>query len=556
MLTQLSIHQFALVGHLELEIKNGMSVITGETGAGKSILLDALGLALGARAEADSVRQGAEKAEISASFIGNEQAQLWLQQKDIPEDEQIILRRVITIEGRSRAYINGRPVPASDLKDLGQLLIEVHSQQAHQRLLHKDTPRQLLDAYANLQPQANEVSSAWTQWQQLNKRLRQLKENSHESEAQKQLLAYQVSELRELDLKEDELDEIEAEHKRLANAEGTLLDSQSALVACQGDDNSEQGASHLTQMAIQRLDNIEDEHPLLNECRDLLQQAQIQLDEAANSLQRYLDQVDINPHRLQQIENRLSDIYSMARKHHMQPQLLHAHWQTQEQALAELNLPDHDIDALDKQEQALASTYYSSAEKLSVLRQQAAQRLNTEVESHFHSLALEKAKFFTEVTATKESASRYGVDQIVFAVQTNPGMPKGLLTKVASGGELARISLALQVVTAASSNVSSLIFDEVDVGIGGGTAERVGRLLQQLGKQGQVLCVTHQPQVAAQAHQHYQVSKISGDSATHTNLRLLNDKQRAEEIARMLGGVNITQQTLAHAEEMLAMAAG
>ena len=178
------------------------------------------------------------------------------------------------------------------------------------------------------------------------------------------------------------------------------------------------------------------------------------------------------------------------------------------------------------------------------------------MESHFHSLALEKAKFFTEVTATKESASRYGVDQIVFAVQTNPGMPKGLLTKVASGGELARISLALQVVTAASSNVSSLIFDEVDVGIGGGTAERVGRLLQQLGKQGQVLCVTHQPQVAAQAHQHYQVSKISGDSATHTNLRLLNEKQRAEEIARMLGGVNITQQTLAHAEEMLAMAAG
>lgn len=556
MLIQLSIHQFALVEHLELEIKSGMSVITGETGAGKSILLDALGLALGDRAEAESIRQGAEKAEISAAFIGNNQAHLWLQQRDIPEDEQIILRRVITTEGRSRAYINGRPVPASDLRELGHFLIEIHSQHAHQRLLHKDTPRQLLDAYAGLQLQAGEVSLVWTEWQQLSKRLRLLKESSEESEALKQLLTYQVTELRELDLKEDELDEIEAEHKRLANAEGTLLDSQSALVACQGDDETEQAASHLTQVAIQRLASIDDEHPLLVECRELLQQAQIQLDEACHSLQRYLDQVDINPHRLQQIESRLSDIYSMARKHHIQPQQLFEHWQTQEKELAELNLPDHDVQALEEQEQALANDFYELAENLSQLRQQAAQELKQEVESHFTSLALEKAKFFPEVVATKENSNRHGYDQISFTVQTNPGMPKGPLGKVASGGELARISLALQVVTAASSNVSSLIFDEVDVGVGGGTAERVGRLLQQLGKQGQVLCVTHQPQVAAQAHQHYQVSKISGDSATHTNLRLLNNKQRAEEIARMLGGVSITQQTLAHAEEMLAMATG
>lgn len=556
MLIQLSIHQFALVEHLELDIKSGMSVITGETGAGKSILLDALGLALGERAEADSIRQGADKAEISASFIGNEQAYLWLQQRDIPADEHIILRRVVTNEGRSRAYINGRPVPASDLRDLGQLLIEIHSQHAHQRLLHKDTPRQLVDAYAGLQLQASEVSLAWTEWQQLSKRLRQLKETSEESEAQKQLLTYQVTELRELDIKEDELDEIEAEHKRLVNAEDTLLDSQSALVACQGDDETEQAANHLTQLAIQRLEKIDDQHPQLLECLDLLKQAHIQLDEACHSLQRYLEQVDINPHRLQQIENRLSDIYSMARKHHIRPEQLYEHWQTQEQQLAELNLPDHDVQALEEQEQTLAQDFYKLAEELSILRQQAAQRLNKEVESHFHSLALEKAKFFAEVSSNQEHSNRHGYDQISFAVQTNPGMPKGPLGKVASGGELARISLALQVVTAASSNVSSLIFDEVDVGVGGGTAERVGRLLQQLGKQGQVLCVTHQPQVAAQAHQHYQVSKISGDSATHTNLRLLGKQQRAEEIARMLGGVSITQQTLAHAEEMLAMAAG
>lgn len=555
MLTQLSIHQFALVEHLELDIKSGMSVITGETGAGKSILLDALGLTLGARAESDSIRKGADKAEISASFISNEQAKLWLEQRDLPTDDTIILRRVVTQEGRSRAYINNRPVPASDLRDLGHFLIEVHSQQAHQRLLHKDTPRQVLDAYAGLQPQAWEVASAWSHWQKLSKRLKQLKENSEESEAQKQLLTYQVNELRELDLKSDELDEIEIEHRRLTNAEGTLLNSQSALVACQGDDSSEQAASYLTQIAIQKLEKIDDDHPLLQECRDLLNQAQIQLDEACNSLQGYLDQIDINPHRLHQIEGRLSDIYSMARKHHIQPEQLYEHWQTQEQQLAELNLPDHDIQALEEQEQKLADQYNKAAEQLSKLRHKAAKQLNKEIESHFHSLALEQAKFFTEVDTNINNGNKHGIDQIGFSVQTNPGMPKGALAKVASGGELARISLAIQVVTAASSNVSSLIFDEVDVGIGGGTAERVGKLLQQLGKQGQVLCVTHQPQVAAQAHQHYQVSKISGSSATHTNLRLLNKQQRAEEIARMLGGVSITQQTLAHAEEMLAMAA-
>lgn len=554
MLNQLSIHQFALVDHLELDIKPGMSVISGETGAGKSILLDALGLTLGERADASCIRQGAEKAEVSALFAYNEQANQWLQQRDIPQEDHIILRRVVTSEGRSRAYINGRSVPASDLKDLGHILIEVHSQQAHQRLLQKDTPRQILDAYAGLQLQTGEVSLVWTEWQQLSKRLRLLKESSHESEALKQLLSYQVSELRDLDLNENELDEIEAEHKRLVNAEGTLLDSQSALFACQGDDNSEQAASYLTQQALHSLEKIDDQHPLLEECRDLLNQAKIQLDEATSSLQRYLDQIDINPHRLQQVENRLSDIYSMARKHHIQPRELYEHWQTQEQALAELNLPDHDIEALEEQEKALANDYHALAEELSQLRQQAAQKLSQEVESYFESLALEKAKFFTEVSANKESANRHGFDQITFNVQTNPGMPKGPLGKVASGGELARISLALQVVTAASSNVSTLIFDEVDVGIGGGTAERVGRLLQQLGKQGQVLCVTHQPQVAAQAHQHYQVSKISGDSATHTNLRLLNKQQRAEEMARMLGGVSITQQTLAHAKEMLTMA--
>ncbi len=555
MLAHLSIHQFALVDQLELELQPGMSVITGETGAGKSILLDALGLTLGERADAACVRNNAEKAEVSASFTLNEQARLWLQQRDIPaDDDWVILRRIISAEGRSRGYINGRPASANDLKDIGQYLIEIHSQHAHQRMLQKDTPRQLLDAFGGLQLQVTEVALVWSEWQQHAKRLAMLQEESAEVTAQRQLLTYQVEELRQLTPGETELDELEAEHKRLANAESMLLNGQYAMAACYGDDNGELAATQLACQAITRLDNIDDQHPLLNEARDLLQQAQIQLEEAGRSLQHYLELVDINPHRLQQVESRLSDLYSMARKHQIQPQQLYSYWQEQEEALAGLSLSDQDLAGLEQQVQELQAEYSTLAQQLSSARQAAAARMDSEVESHFEALALGRARFITQVEAgSTEHGNKHGIDQIGFFVQTNPGMPGGPLAKVASGGELARISLAIQVVTAAVSETPCLIFDEVDVGIGGGTAERVGRLLRTLGKNSQVLCVTHQPQVAAQAHQHYQVSKISGDSATHTQLRELIEKQRSEEIARMLGGVDITKQTLAHAQEMLAL---
>ncbi len=553
MLVHLSVHQFALVDHLELELRAGMSVITGETGAGKSILLDALGLTLGGRADADCVRHGADKAEIAATFSANTAAELWLQQRDIPaEDGNIILRRVVSAEGRSRGYINGRPVSASDLREAGQLLIEIHSQHAHQRLLQKETPRQLLDAYGNLQLQAAEVALVWGEWQQLQRRLARLQEESAEVIAQRQLLTYQVEELRELAPGELEVEELELEQKRLSNAENMLLNGQYALAACYGDENSELAATQLTYQAIQRLLDIDDQHPLLAEARDLLGQAHIQLEEAGHSLQQYLDMVDINPHRLQQVDKRLSDLYSMARKHQIQPAALYAYWQEQESALAAMNLSDDDLAELHQQAEKLHKEYQQLATGLSDARRQAAARMDSEVEAHFEALALGPARFTTRIE-NSEQPGRHGTDQISFYVQTNPGMPGGPLARVASGGELARISLALQVVTATVSNIPSLIFDEVDVGIGGGTAERVGRLLRTLGQQGQVLCVTHQPQVAAQAHQHYQVSKISGDSATHTQLRKLGDKQRSEEIARMLGGVDITRQTLAHAQEMLAL---
>ena len=559
MLLHLSIHQFALVDELELEFKPGMAVITGETGAGKSILLDALGIALGQRAEADSVRFGANKAEVSASFTPNDNARSWLEQRDLPtDDDQIILRRVVSSEGRSRGYINGRPASANDLKDLAQCLIDVHSQHAHQRLLQKDTPRQLVDAFGNLQQDARAVSQAFKHWQKNAQRLKTLSEESSEIQAQRQLLSYQVEELRELNLSENELDELEAEHKRLANAETMLLSGQQALASCLGNESAEMAATQLAYQAMNLLNQLDDNHPTLLEAKELLQQAHIQLEEAGLSLQRYLEQVDINPHRLQQVESRLGEIFSVARKHQIQPQRLYPYWQEQEDQLAQLNLSDDDLLELEQEVERLREHFQQLAQKLSNKRQKAAAKLDKEVEAHFESLALGRARFMTQVealiskTGEPQQANQHGIDNISFHVQTNPGMPSGPLAKVVSGGELSRISLAIQVVTAATSQIPSLIFDEVDVGIGGGTAERVGRLMRSLGKEdGQVMCVTHQPQVAAQAHQHFQVSKISGDNSTHTQIRELNNKQRSEELARMLGGVDITQQTLAHAQEML-----
>ncbi|MFT4529366.1 MAG: DNA repair protein RecN (Recombination protein N) [Gammaproteobacteria bacterium] len=554
MLANLSIHQFALVEHMELEFGAGMSVITGETGAGKSILLDALGLALGQRAEVGCVRKGASKAEVCATFKTNSNAQAWLKSYDFPSDDEVILRRIISAEGRSRGYINGRPVPANDLKEIASHLIDVHSQHAHQRLLEKDTPRQLLDSYAGLSEQTTKVSGLYRQWQTQYRQLKSLQEESAELQAQRQLLTYQVEELRELAIGELELDELEAEHKRLANAENTLLSGQSAVIACLGDDNSEQAATQMIYQAIHQLQQIDDRHPHLEEARDLLQQAHIQLEEAGNSLQRYLDGVDINPHRLQQIESRLSDIYTMARKHHINAQQVYAHWQEQEQALAALSLSDEDLAELRAEVESLYQAFLSEAQALSNARIHAATQMDKDIEAHFEALSLGRARFITQVIPQDiKQAQSHGIDDIHFIVQTNPGMPAGPLAKVASGGELSRISLAIQVVTAATSKVPSLIFDEVDVGIGGGTAERVGRLMRKLGNNSQVMCVTHQPQVAAQAHQHFQVSKVSGDEATHTRIRELSSKQRAEELARMLGGIEITSQTLAHASEMLAL---
>lgn len=564
MLVHLSISQFALVEHLELELKAGMTTITGETGAGKSILLGALGLALGNRIDGNVVRNGADKADISATFIINEKVSKWLDSHDYPlEEDTCILRRVITQEGRSRGYINGRNASATELKALANQLIDIHGQHAHQSLMQKDAPRKLLDNYAGTRTLCQKTKQAFQFWQEKLKQKNNLQEDSAEQQAQRQLLTYQVQELDNLELVAGEVTELEAELKRLSNADAIMFSGQQALTLCSdgnSDDssrsNSQSSALKQVQQAIQQLDQIDDDNTLLKESREFLNQAQIQLEEANDSLHNYINKVEINPQRLNQIDQRLGGIYDLARKHHVRADALYDKWQELTDSLSALNFSDDDMEALVQQVNELEQSYLKLAHQLSKKRQKAASKLDKEVNTHFEALALGNAKLQTDINSNETHANAYGIDHIDLLVQTNPGMPMGQLCKVASGGELSRISLAIQVITAQTSNIPSLIFDEVDVGIGGGTAERVGRLLNQLGQHSQVLCVTHQPQVAAQAQNHLQVSKIAGDEQTFTNIRPLDDKQRTEEIARMLGGVEITQHTLDHAQEMLAMGNG
>lgn len=566
MLVHLSISQFALVEHLELELKAGMTTITGETGAGKSILLGALGLALGNRIDGNVVRNGADKADISATFIINEKVSKWLDSHDYPiEDDTCILRRVITQEGRSRGYINGRNASATELKALANQLIDIHGQHAHQSLMQKDAPRKLLDNYAGTRALCQKTKQAFQLWQEKLKQKNNLQEDSAEQQAQRQLLTYQVQELDNLELVAGEVTELEAELKRLSNADAIMFSGQQALTLC-ADGNSDDSSSSRSssqssalqqvQQAIQQLDQIDDDNVLLKESREFLNQAQIQLEEANDSLHNYINKVEINPQRLNQIDQRLGAIYDLARKHHVRADALYEKWQELSDSLKALNFSDDDMDALVQQVSELEQDYLKLAHQLSKKRQKAASKLDKEVNTHFEALALGNAKLKIDMNTDESLANAYGIDHIDLLVQTNPGMPMGQLCKVASGGELSRISLAIQVITAQTSNIPSLIFDEVDVGIGGGTAERVGRLLNQLGQHSQVLCVTHQPQVAAQAQNHLQVSKIAGDEQTFTNIRPLDNKQRTEEIARMLGGVEITQHTLDHAQEMLAMGNG
>ncbi|WP_010487534.1 DNA repair protein RecN [Pseudomonas sp. S9] len=555
MLVHLSVHNYAIVEHLDLELERGMSVISGETGAGKSIMLDALGLTLGDRADSGVVRPGADKADILASFDLDDipEARAWLAERDLDNDGPCILRRVITAEGRSRGYINGSPCPQADLKALRELLIDIHSQHEHQSLLKAETHRRLLDEFAGSQELARQVSLAAQRWKQTRNELERISSIGDEQRARHQLLSYQLEELDNLGLVDNELEQLEQEHKNLTNAESLLSACRQVLELC-----SESDAGNVLSAltgSLNRLSSFQGQPGALTEASNMLANAQIQVEEAVGELNRFIDHFDADPERLQTLEERLDAIYTLARKHRIQPdQLPHMQQQLFDE-IETLNADDQAAERLSEELSAFERHYQEKAAELSRLRNKGADKLGKAVQKEMQTLGMPGGRFSIQLHASSSPEPQVnGLEQVEFLVSANPGQPLKALAKVASGGELSRISLAIQVITAQTSRVPTLVFDEVDVGIGGPTAEVVGQLLRRLGDRGQVLTVTHLPQVAAQGHQHLFVHKARGNDATRTAVSKLSNDQRVEEIARMLGGVDLTDKSIAHARKMVSSA--
>lgn len=552
MLTHLLIKNFALVDKLELELKNGMTVISGETGAGKSIMLDALGLTLGDRADSDTVREGEERAEITATFDLSEipEALEWLSQHDLEQENECQIRRIVTREGRSRSYINGQPAPLNQLKDLGQFLVDIHGQHEHQRLLHREYHRVLLDDFAQQRPVAEKVRQQFQRWQKLEQTLKKLTEDSAEKTARTQLLSYQLEELNQLALQEDELEALEQEQKLLENA-GQLLQSGHHIMQIISE-HDEQNCVSLLNQSQQLLLQVCRHAPALSQVAEMLSNAQILVDEASHELRSYLDNVELSPERLNEVEERLTLIYDVARKHRVQPDQLMELRNTLQHEMDSLHQSDEALDQLHKDVCDARKAYISIANELSESRKKHAAILAKAVDTQLHSLGMTDARFSAQLTTLDDNKwNANGLEEVEFLIAANRGQTARPLAKVASGGELSRISLAIQVITAQTSSTPTLVFDEVDVGIGGAIAEVVGRLLRELGQRTQILCVTHQPQVASQGHQHLFVSKRNQKDKTQTQIDHLDEDARLQEVARMLGGIQLTDATLMHAKEML-----
>ncbi|MCO5787921.1 DNA repair protein RecN [Pseudomonas sp. G11-1] len=554
MLVHLAVNNYAIVDHLELELDRGMTVITGETGAGKSIMLDALALTLGDRADSGAVRPGADKADILATFDISEipEAVQWLNQRDLSSDEsQVILRRVVTAEGRSRAYINGSPCPQQDLRALGEMLIDIHSQHEHQSLLKADTHRRLLDDYAGASDLARQVQLAAQRCRQTEQALQQASDTNDEQNARIQLLSYQLEELDNLSLQDGELEQLEAEQRQLANAELIMQSCQQIINICSESDSG--SVLQALTSSLNRLSGLKEHGRSLDEAHNLLSGAQIQVEEAVGELTRYLDHFEADPQRQQQVEERLGVIHDLARKHRVNADELPALQQRLIDELEGIQQQDADRERLSEELVAYREHFQSLASRLSDTRRKAATRLAKAVTGEIQQLGMPGGQVKVELHPLKaEQTPLQGLENVEFLVSANPGQPAKPLAKVASGGELSRISLGIQVITAQTSRVSTLVFDEVDVGIGGPTAEIVGKLLRQLGERGQVLTVTHLPQVAAQGHQHLFVRKEQKRDSTRTCIDRLDQEGRVQEVARMLGGVDLTEESLAHARKQLA----
>ncbi|HJW23305.1 MAG TPA: DNA repair protein RecN [Rhodocyclaceae bacterium] len=548
MLRHLTIRDFVIVDRLELEFDTGFGALTGETGAGKSILVDALALALGERADAGVVRAGCDKAEVAATFdIADRPAiREWLEASDLAIDEELLLRRVIDAGGRSRAYINGSPATVQQLREVAESLVDIHGQHAHQSLLRADAQRALLDGHAGLADLAKEVAADFRRWREAEHALATAAAGGEALAREREQLEWQVQDVESLAFSPDEWSELEAEHRRLAHAASLIEGAQFALTALADGDGA--CASQVDTVAA-RLDALAAFDPDLGEVAQLLESVQAELSEAVSGLRRYTDRVDLDPARLAEVEGRLDAIHASARKYRTRPEELPELLAAWKARLAELN-ETTDLAALEARVEAARKDFMGRAQGLSDGRRKASGKLGRKVTELMRQLALATGSFEVALVPA-EGGAAYGLEQVEFRVAGLAGSEPKPLAKVVSGGELSRISLAIQVVTSRSASVPTLIFDEVDVGIGGGVAEIVGRLLHELGRERQVLCVTHLPQVAARADWQWRVSKSTVAGATLSRIEPLEGEGRVGEIARMLGGVEITELTRQHARELL-----
>ena len=554
MLTQLTINNFAIVRQLEIELAKGMSVITGETGAGKSIAIDALGLCLGQRIETSMVREGQERAEICATFFiePTNPAYQWLQEQELQDPDNpsdCILRRVINADGRSKAFINSTPVSASQLKEIGQYLIHINGQHASQLLLKNDYQLQLVDTFAHHNDLLAQMREDYRAWKNLQTQVKNFQQKVAENEAKKQLLQYQVEELDEFALRPNEYLELEEDQRRLSNSEQLTQLSQSALQLLS--ENETVSIDSMLYRATQYINELSELDPRYVSVQTMLNDALIQVQEATSEVQHLASHIEQDPMLLQEIEQRLSQALQLARKHNVKPEeLVDWHQKLKAELTALLDFSESE-ERLILEEKAAFKKMQHTAKQLHKSRSQAAGKLAQQVTHSIKGLAMENAEFFIEVNSDLTKVAANGADNIVFTLRSNLGQQAQPLAKVASGGELSRISLAIQVLTSDQSAIPTLIFDEVDVGISGKTASVVGKLLRQLGDKCQVLCVTHLPQVACHGHHQFNVEKFTVDDKTETKMTALSQEERVPALARLLGGSEITDLALANAQEML-----
>lgn len=548
MLRHLSIRDFVIVAALDLEFDSGFSVFSGETGAGKSILIDALALALGERADASVVRTGCGRADITAEFTPHDRVARWLDEHAFDAEDTVMLRRVIDANGRSRAFINGTSATLAQLRELGEMLVDIHGQHAHQLLMRPDAQRELFDTHAGLVADAANVARAWRVWRDATQAIDAAKAHERELQLEREKLAWQLAELDKLAPQAGEWDEVSNEHKRLSHSANLMEGVRGALNAL-----SESDDAMLAQLGaiVSKLRSLADYDTALGDALASLEPAEIQLQEAVYSLSHYAQRVDLDPERLAQVEARLDALHSTARKFRLPPDTLHEEHAARRAQLAALDAAA-DLGALEAAQAKAREAYLADAKRLSKARAQAAKALGTAVTAGMQELSMAGGSFEVALVPLADGGP-HGLEQVEFRVAGHPGVPLRPLAKVASGGELARISLALAVIASAASPTPTLIFDEVDTGIGGGVAEVVGRLLHQLGRDRQVLCVTHLPQVAARGDHHFQVAKGADErGGTVSTVVALDRANRIEEVARMLGGLEITATTRKHAKEMLA----